>query len=474
MAKMSPQEYVAELVAKARAAQAEFEAKFTTQRAVDEVMRCVGKPIFDHAQELAEDAQKETGMGTVEWKVNKLIGYSLPIWNYYKGHKSMGIIENWRNEPGVTVYARPIGVIGVVLPSTNPICTMCNNVMGIIKCRNAAICCPHPSAKNVSVKAVNLIRAAFKEIGAPEDLMQVIDPEYASLETTSALLAACDVNVATGGPGMVRSVYSCGKPGFGVGQGNDQEIVCPDWEDYTWLANAAVSNREWDNGVPCTGEQVMHIPADKEALYIECMQKEKAFLVEDPAVIQKLREVIFPDGKNINRQVVGRSPATVMGMVGVEIPEDSRVLLCKIDAVAEEDVLCKEVLFPFIRYRLYKSFEEAVDVSYKNYMYEGKGHSSSIWTNIQENIDVAANKLPVSRLHVNQSPQGNLHIMPQMNGLTPTCTLGCGFWSGNSTNENLSWYQFMNTTRVTTLVPAQHELDFEKDWDNYDICVMTK
>lgn len=460
---MTSQEYVNELVSKARRAQEEFEANFTTQRAVDEVVRAVGLPIFNRAKELAEEAVEETHMGTVDFKITKIMATCIPVWNSVRGQKSMGYIDNIRQEPGVKVIAKPIGVVGIVTPSTNPIVTIVHNAMCAIKCRNACIVASHPSAKIVSEKVVNIIRAEFAKLGAPEDLLQIVSSEYNSLETTDQLIAACDVNVATGGPGMVKAIYSCGKPGFGVGQGNDQEIIAPDWDNYELTCKTAIGNRSWDNGVPCTGEQMIHVPADKEELFLETMEKNGAYIIKDDATRDKFRELIFPDGHRINRKVVGRSPKTVAAMLGIDIPDDKKVLLTKVDAKGEEDVLCKEILFPFSRYRTYTDFEETVDTAVTNLKMEGAGHSSSIWAHDEKYIDHAAMRMPVSRLHINQSPQGS------GNGLNPTTTLGCGFWSGNSTNENLTWYQFMQTTRTTVTLPKKHQISPD-DWDNFDIC----
>lgn len=455
--------YIAELIQNARAAQKEFEERFTTQRAVDEVVRAIALTIYNAKEELAPEVVEETGMGTVAYKITKMIATTTGQWNTMRGKASMGFIENPYDEPGVRVIAKPIGVVGSICPTTNPIITVVMNSMAAIKCRNAIIVAPHPKAKFVSQKAVNMIRAAFAKLGAQEDLIQIVAPDHCTIETTDELLAACDVNVATGGPGMVKSVYSCGKPGFGVGQGNTQEIICDDWTDLETTCAAAVANRAWDLGVPCTGDQMIHISAKREADFLAAVEKGGAYIIDDPEVRAKLSAYVFPDGKNINRDVVGKTPQVVGKAIGIEVPEDRQVLLTKVVGQAQDDVLCKECLFPLMRYRTYETFEEAVDAACANLYMEGAGHNSSIWTNDEANIEYASMRMPVSRLQVNQVPLG------KNNGMPPTTTLGCGYWSGNSISENFEWYHLYQTTRVSTELPNKR-LFKPEDWDDFGIC----
>ena len=455
--------YIAGLIQNARAAQKEFEERFTTQRAVDEVVRAIALTIYNAKEELAPEVVEETGMGTVAYKITKMIATTTGQWNTMRGKASMGFIENPYDEPGVRVIAKPIGVVGSICPTTNPIITVVMNSMAAIKCRNAIIVAPHPKAKFVSQKAVNMIRAAFAKLGAPEDLIQIVAPDHCTIETNDELLAACDVNVATGGPGMVKSVYSCGKPGFGVGQGNTQEIICDDWTDLETTCAAAVANRAWDLGVPCTGDQMIHISAKREADFLAAVEKGGAYIIDDPEVRAKLSAYVFPDGKNINRDVVGKTPQVVGKAIGIEVPEDRQVLLTKVVGQAQDDVLCKECLFPLMRYRTYETFEEAVDAACANLYMEGAGHNSSIWTNDEANIEYASMRMPVSRLQVNQVPLG------KNNGMPPTTTLGCGYWSGNSISENFEWYHLYQTTRVSTELPNKR-LFKPEDWDDFGIC----
>ena len=467
MADINVKEYITELVKRAKIAQKEFERTATDQLTIDKVVRAVGKTIYDNREELARDACEETKYGTVQMKINKILASTPGQWNVMRGKKSVGYIENLRDEPGVKVMAKPMGVVGCVMPSTNPIVTIGANGMMAIKCRNACIIAPHPSAKNVSLKTVNMIRKEIEALGAPADLIQVIDPEHCSIQATDEMLRQCDVNIATGGPGMVKAVYSCGRPGFGVGQGNCQEILCDDYDNLDYMAGAIVANRSYDYGVPCVSEQTIHVPAAREGAFLNAMEKAGAFLLEDPDTIQKLREVVFPDGEHINRDVVGRSPQVVGRMIGVEVPEDRRILLCKYTGCAHDDVLSKEILFPLARYVTYTDFKATVAAAVANLEQEGAGHNSCIWTYDEEKIEYAAHMLPVSRFQVNQTPAGI------NNGLPSTPTLGCGTWGNNSISENLEWYHLMNTTRVTVTLPNKR-LWKDGDWDRFDECPVTE
>lgn len=456
--------YISDMVKRARVAQKTFELSHLNaedQRDVDAVCRAVGMACMSKGAEIAAAAVAETGMGDVKSKVEKMFGVALLTWNSIKGKKSIGVIDDGGTYPGVQIVAKPLGVIGACMPSTNPIATIIHNTMCALKCRNAIIIAPHPASAKISIEFVGMIRETLKSVGAPEDLVQCIGIEAASIEATGLMLQECDVNVGTGGPGMVKAVYSSGRPAFGVGQGNAQSIVDTDAADLGTICGNIVFNRSSDQGVPCTGEQMIHIPADKEMEFVGTMQACGAFLVEDSDIVQKLREVAFPDGHNINRKIVGRNPHTVGQMLGIEVPEEAKVLLVKVAGKGTEDILCKEMLFPIVRYRVYQEFEDGFDALMANLEMEGAGHSSAIWSNIPEHITYAANRVPVGRFHVNQCTAGN------MNGLPMTVTIGCGSWGGNSMSENLTYTHFMNKTHVTHALPNPHMPD-PADWEIWE------
>lgn len=454
--------HIAELVEISSKSQKSFERDFVDQSSVDKVVRAIGKKIYDNGEVLAGGAIGETGMGNTRGKIIKLQSVALKQWNYMKGKKSVGYLDSKPDEPGVRIIAKPMGVIGCVMPSTNPIATAVGNAMMALKSRNAVIIAPHPGSATASTNTVNLMREALKEVGAPVDLIQCIDKEWASIDATSELLHQCDVNIATGGAGMVKAVYSSGRPAFGVGQGNCQDIV-DDFDDYDKLATETIANRAFDSGVPCTGDQTVIIPENKEEEYKAAVKKAGAYLIEDQETIEKLTKLIFPnENGGINREVVGKSPAVLGKMINMEIPESYAVIVMKNQAKGNESMLCKEILCPIIRYTTYKNFDDAVEIALANLEYEGKGHSSAIWSHNQDHIDYAANLIPVGRFQINQPTLGSKNAVPS------SITIGCGSWGNNSISENLQFYHLLNMTRVSVALPNFRTGRYE-DWDDYEI-----
>lgn len=454
------QQYMMEMVERGKAAQKFFEKNYKTQRSVDEVVRAVGKAIYDNAEIISRGAVEETSMGNLEGKIFKVRTLALSQWNVMKGKKTVGLLDV-EGEPGVKMIPKPLGIIGCVMPSTNPIATAVGNSMMALKCRNAVVIAPHPASAKVSQQAVDLIRRALEEAGAPADLVQGINSEYASVAATGEMLKQCDVNIATGGAAMVKAVYSSGRPAFGVGQGNCQVIVDQDWEDYKAMALAAVTNRAFDLGVPCTGEQTIIIPEQREKEFLAAMTEKGAFVIGDKENVDKLRQLIFPSENGmINRAVVGRTPKQLGEAIGLEIPEQTPVVCLKNQAKGNEDVLCKEILCPVIRYTTYREFDEAVEIAVANLEKEGAGHSSAIWSNNRERIEASADVIPVGRFHVNQSTLG------LDNGTPNTVTIGCGSWGNNSISENLQYYHLMNKTRITVPLDNLRQMQ-ETDWDEY-------
>lgn len=455
--------YINDLATKSRAAQEQYERNYTTQRSIDEVVRAIGKAVCDNCRELCEDAVAETGMGNLQDKMNKLKAVALLQWTQTRGRNSVDY-EDCPDEPGVKYLPKPMGVIGCVMPSTNPVATIIGNAMMALKGRNSVIIAPHPASVKVSDKTVTIMRNALKEIDTPVDLVQCISVEAASLEATTMLLQVCDCNVATGGAAMVKAVYSAGKPAFGVGQGNCQEIVDRGLtdSDVEHLAKRSIDNRSADNGVPCGGDQTLHIPVEFLDRFLERMRVHGAYVIDDDETIAKLRELIFPNGEpRINREVVGKLPYQIGEMAGIDISKTARVLLVKNQAWGDQDLLCREILCPIMRYTTYEVFEDAVDRAIANLKVEGAGHSSSIWSHDEKHIEYAARRIPVGRFHINQPTAG------YNNGVTKTITVGCGTWGGGFPSENLTYRHLLNKTRVSVELPKVKSF-FDASWDDFE------
>ncbi len=455
---MEPKEYIAELMTKARKAQAQI-ADYT-QEQIDALVRAVGKAGYDNVETLATMAVEETKMGRVDSKIVKNRKSTMVAWYYLKDKKSVGVVEEDPIEQIVTI-AKPIGVIGCVTPVTNPTATPLVNGMHVLKGRNAAIFAPHPSSKRSSAYTVKLMREAIEKLGAPADLIQVI--EEPSIELTQLLMGAVDVVVATGGPGMVKAAYSSGRPSYGVGQGNVQILVDEDYADYAAIAKSAVFSRSYDNGLPCTCDQTMFVPKSRVKEMLDLLVENKAVYLDDPAVIEKLRKTAFTEEGAINRKFVGATMPQIAEMLGVTFPADAAILVVPVYKAIDEEILCREIMSPVLRIFPYDSFEKAVQDAKKNYWMEGKGHSCSVYSANDAHIEYVANEIPVCRIMVNQTAL-NASGGAFNNGLPPTISIGCGFWGGNSISENLTYKHLMNYTRVSRIIPGAPNPTPEEIW----------
>lgn len=455
---MDTKSYIDELVSNSRIAQSKYE-KFT-QEQVNEIVREIGKVVYDRAEELAKMAVEETRMGVFEDKVAKNKGKSKVIWNNLKDKKSIGILEEDK-ENAIIKVAKPKGVIGAITPCTNPIVTPMCNAMFALKGGNSIIISPHPRSKKCSKYIVDLFNEAIAKFRAPENLIQII--EEPSIDLSLELMKSADVVVATGGMGMVKSAYSSGKPAYGVGAGNVQCIIDRN-TDIKEAVTKIVAGRTFDNGIICSGEQSAIIPKEIYELTIEEFKKNGAFYVSDEKTIEKFAKVIFIDGK-INGKIVGQSVQFIANLAGVDIPKDTKVIILKARGKGFEDVLCKEKMCPVMVAFEYGNFNEAVEIAQANLDVEGKGHSCAIHSNNKDNIKHAATNLTVSRLVVNQpsstSAGGTLY-----NGFAPTTTLGCGSWGNNSISENLDFKHLINVSRVGFYNEKAKAPTDEEIWEN--------
>lgn len=431
------------MIEKARIGQVEFE-KFN-QEQVDSVVKAMGKVIYDNAEILAKEAVEETKMGVYEDKVAKNKGKSKTIWNSLKDKKSIGIIDEDK-DAGLISIAKPIGVICAVTPTTNPIVTPMCNAMFALKGGNAIIIAPHPRSKNSSAHAVKLMNEEIKKLGAPDNLIQII--EEPSIELTNELMQKSDVVLATGGMAMVKSAYSSGKPSFGVGAGNVQVVLDRDI-DFVEATKKVISGRIFDNGIICSGEQSVIVPQDKYNEVVEAMEANGTYYAEDESIVSKFRDVIFKNGL-INGDVVGQSVQFIADLAGVEVPQETKVILLKPTGVAKADLLCKEKMCPVMIILPYNTFEEAIEIAQSNLELEGKGHTAAIHSNNQEHIKYAGLNLTVSRLVVN-APSSTTAGGSFFNSFSPTTTLGCGTWGNNSISENLNYKHLINVSRIATV-----------------------
>lgn len=443
-----------DMLNKAREAQAILETY--SQEKVDACVKAIAKAIYDEAESLAKMAVDETGYGTVENKLRKNTGKATAIWYDLKGVKSRGILRYIEDE-GIVEIAKPMGVVGSITPSTNPTVTPMHNAMIAIKCGNAVIVSPHPMAKKVTKVTINLMRDALEKLGAPADLIQFI--EEPKLELTKLVMEMCDIIVATGGPEMVKSAYSSGTPAYGGGPGNVQCLIDRD-ADLDEAVPGIVFGRTYDFGVPCTCEQSIICPRELYDDIVTRFKNEGAHYIDDPEEIARLREVLFPDGNRISRTVVGQDPKIVAKMANIDVPENTKLLLVKLEKCGKEELLSREKLLPILGAYAYDKWEDAVEIAKANLKYEGEGHSIEVRSFNKEHIEYAALNINVCRVAVNQVSSNSLGGT-MTNGLAPTLTLGCGTWGKNSISEGVSWKHMMNTTRISYLLDKTPPTDEE-------------
>jgi len=444
------------MIAKAREAQAIFERDFDQKR-TDQVVRAIGKVIFDNAEMLAKEAVEETRMGVYEDKVAKNKGKSKGVWYDLKGKQSMGIVSVDPVTDLITIL-KPVGVVAAITPTTNPIVTPMSKTMFALKGKNAIIVAPHPRSKKCSAHVVALINETIAKFGVPQNLVQCI--EEPSIELTQELMKSVDVVLATGGMPMVKSAYSSGKPSYGVGAGNVQVII-DRGVDYNKAAATIIQGRIFDNGIICSGEQSFIYPKEDREKILEAFKSNGAFIVPD-ADHDKMVNALFVDGK-IAGDVVGQSVKYIADKAGITVPEGTRVLVVEAHGVAQADLISKEKMCPVLAAFPYDKFEEAIDIARTNLHFEGNGHSAGIHSNNEEHIRMVGMGLTVSRVVVN-APVSTTAGGAMASGLACTNTLGCGTWGNNTLSENLTYKHLLNTTRVARLSPKVHIPTDEELW----------
>ncbi len=441
---MSDVEYIAELVKKARAAQAVAAA--WNQERLDEVVLTVGWSVYkdENIQVLARAAVEETGMGVYEDKVTKHKNKVMGIIRDIVGVKSVGLIEV-DEARGLRKYAKPVGVVGALAPVTNPTATPASNGLSILKGANAVIFAPHPKAKNATKLACDYMRAALKKAGAPEDLVQCV--EDPSIERTGELMRQVDLVVATGGGAMVKAAYSSGTPAYGVGPGNAVQLLCEDADPVDAAAKIAMS-KCFDNATSCSSENsvVMHEKV-KDAFVAE-LQKKGAYLcsAEEKA---KLEACLWVPNKagvvGLNPAIIAQPAAKIAKLAGIDVPEGTRFLAVMGTTDIEHDHFYHEKLSPVLTLLACSSFEEGRKYVVRITDACGTGHSSGIFTFNEAYINRMGETMKSSRIMVRQPMvAGNGGAF--FNGMPSTVTLGCGTWGGNITSENIHWKHFINVT----------------------------
>ncbi len=430
-------------IAKVRAAQKIF-AEYT-QEQVDKIFLAAASAANKERIPLAKLAVEETGMGVVEDKVIKNHFASEYIYNKYRNTKTCGVIEEDKAY-GIKKIAAPIGLIGAVIPTTNPTSTAIFKTLISLKTRNGIIISPHPRAKQSTIAAAKVVLEAAVKAGAPEGIISWID--IPSLEMTNLLMKEADIILATGGPGMVKAAYSSGKPALGVGAGNTPAVI-DDTADILLAVNSIIHSKTFDNGMICASEQSV-IVLDKvyKKVRDEFERRGCYFLKEDET--EKVRKTIIINGA-LNAKIVGQKATTIAALAGVSVPENTKILIGEVESVDISEEFAHEKLSPVLAMYRAKNFEDAMDKAAHLIEDGGLGHTSSLYVNAtteREKIDRFSNRMKTCRVLVNTpSSQGGIGDLYNFS-LTPSLTLGCGSWGGNSVSENVGVKHLINIKTV--------------------------
>ncbi|MEG0843183.1 MAG: bifunctional acetaldehyde-CoA/alcohol dehydrogenase [Romboutsia sp.] len=416
------------------------------QEGVDKIVAAMAKAGLDKHIELAQLAVEETQRGIFEDKVTKNIFATEYIYNSIKYTKTVGIIEE-NDEESYMMVAEPIGVIAGVTPVTNPTSTTMFKSLISIKGRNPIIFSFHPSAQKCSAEAARILRDAAVEAGAPENCIQWI--EVPSLEASSSLMNNNGVALilATGGPGMVKSAYSAGKPALGVGPGNVPCFI-DKTADIKQAVNDLILSKSFDNGMICASEQAVIVEEDVYQEVVGLMKGYNCYFVNEIEKELLEKTVINLETKSLNPNIVGKSPYIIAQMAGFKIPEDVKIIVAEIGGVGYEHPLSKEKLSPVLACIKVKDAKEGIQKCIEMTEFGGLGHSAVIHSNNDDTILEFSNRVRTGRLLVN-APSTHGAIGDIYNVNTPSLTLGCGSMGNNSTTDNVSAVNLINVKKVT-------------------------
>ena len=462
-------EMVEELVARARKAAAIIETY--DQARVDRLAQAVGAAIYDLKvwAPMCDEAVDETRLGDKVSKRNKRNKIKLILRECLR-NPSVGVIEE-NPEKGLVKYAKPVGVIASLVPTTNPCLTPVGQGIYSVKARDVIIFSPHPRAKNVTVKCVNLMREALVREGAPADIFQVI--EEPSISVSQELMKHCDLVIATGGRPMVKAAYSSGTPAYGSGAGNATCIIDETANTPERIHEAAMNSRisktsDFGSGCSCDGNLLIH-----ESIYdafVKELEKEGAYLAnaEEAAALKK---VMWDETGHRLPNTVAISPQKLAEAAGFSIPADRKFIAVdgNPEGIGKEHFFSSEKLTTLLALFKYEGeFENALDKMRAIYEVGGKGHSCGIYSWDDDHIHRLGLAAPVSRIMVRQ-PNNKGNSGSATNGMPPTSSMGCGTWGGNIVSENIALKHYMNTTWVARPIPEDmpslQELfgDFYKD-----------
>jgi sulfoacetaldehyde dehydrogenase len=407
----------------------------------------------ESAERLANMSVDESGMGSREPRRRAKV---LGILRDALRQKSIGIIEEVP-EKGIVKYAKPAGVICSLIPVTSPYITPIGIAIYALKCKDAVIFSPHPSSKKTTNETVRLMRAALKELGVPEDVLQCV--EQPSIPLANELMSICDLTIATGGPGMVKAAYSSGKPAYGVGAGNATMVIDETADIKEAARNTAISKTN-DHGSGCSADGNLVVDAAIYDALLQQLQQEGGYLVNQQEKEQLQRAYWDEQGRR-TADTIARPAAAIAAKAGISLPPDKTFFLVEEAGIGKQFPYSTEKLGVVLAVFKANGFDDALDKVRQIFETGGRGHSCGIYSFNDEHINRLALMAPVSRIMVRQV-QSSSNAGTFTNGMPMTSSMGCGIWGGNITNENVALKHYMNVTWVSRPIaedkPSEAEL----------------
>lgn len=461
-----------EVLDKALLSAAEFQQ--LDQKKTDRIVEAVFRAGFDARVRLAKMAHEETGIGVWEHKVIKNTLATLLVYNSIKDEKTVGVISTdpWT---GITEIAQPLGPIFAVTPVTNPTSTVMYKVLIALKTRNPIIISAHRSAVKCCTETVRICYEAALAAGAPEDCIQIIPA--GSRELTQALMAhpKLALILATGGTGLVRAAYSSGNPAIGVGPGN-VPVFIDESADIPFAVTNIISSKTFDNGTVCASEQSVVVESTIEEAVRKEFERQHCYFLS-PEETKLVEKVAITEGTmNMSAAIVGQTVQTIAGMAGFTVPQDTKILLAKLDGYGKQYPLSAEVLAPILAFYSTKDYRSAINLCIDLNYLGGIGHSAGIYANNEERIGEFSQLINAGRILVN-TPTSQGAVGGLFNNLLPSLTLGCGTGGKNITTENISARHLINVQRVCRRKPNEnwHNMDIQHVLDeDYDALTLYK
>jgi sulfoacetaldehyde dehydrogenase len=449
------------IMARARAAQARYEATGSQER-YDRAAQAVAWALMEPGRnrELAELSVETTGLGNVRDKITKNHRKTLGLMRDIAGAKTFGVISD---DPltGITEIARPLGVVGAIVPSTNPAATPANNIINALKCGNAIVVAPSPKGVETCARLLGHIHAEFAKIGEDPDLVQMI-PAPGSKDKTQRLMEICDKVVCTGSQNNVHRAQTCGTPAVAVGAGNVTVIV-DETADLAAAAEKIRASKTFDNATSCSSENALVVLDDIWEAFTQEMTKAGGAIVHDEAGIVS---ALWPDG-HLNRHVIAQDADKMIEALGLEsqVPDGTEYIAVETSGIGPDHPLSGEKLSRVVALYRAHDFDDALRITKAIQLHQGAGHSVGLHSTQDDRAMALAQAIPTSRIIVNQA-----HCFAAggafNNGMPFSLSMGCGAWGGNVINDNLNWRHFMQSTKIVREIPPV-EPSLEDIFDAY-------